>query len=90
MVVGCLPWRAGHQARPKARGATGARCPAFKADVRHPATAQVRTAEPFALDGRPRQRLALPMCGDVVVPIDNRDWAESVSPSPRRAAEATP
>jgi hypothetical protein len=28
--------------------------------------------------------------GGVVILIDDRDWAESVSPSPRRPPEATP
>jgi hypothetical protein len=33
--------------------------------------------------------LAIRFCGGVVIPIDDRDWAESVSPSPRYAPEAT-
>jgi hypothetical protein len=33
--------------------------------------------------------LAIRFCGGVVVSIDDRDWAGSVSPSPRRPPEAT-
>jgi hypothetical protein len=33
--------------------------------------------------------LAIRFCGGVVIPIDDRDWAESVSPSPRRPPEAS-
>jgi hypothetical protein len=33
--------------------------------------------------------LAIRFCGGVVILIDDRDWAESVSPSPRRPPEAT-
>jgi hypothetical protein len=34
--------------------------------------------------------LAIEFCGGVVILIDDRDWAESVSPSPRRTHDATP
>jgi hypothetical protein len=34
--------------------------------------------------------LAIRLCGGVVILIDGRDWAEFVSPSPRRPPEATP
>jgi hypothetical protein len=39
--------------RPGRRGAVGARCPAVKRECPAPATVQVHTAQPFALDGLP-------------------------------------
>src|SRR5512133_400580 len=50
---GPSPRLAGHQARRKARGAGGARCPAVRGECPAPAAAQVEARMPFALDGLP-------------------------------------
>jgi hypothetical protein len=42
-----------------------------------------------SMSGRKRARSSAAVSGSSLVLIDNRDWAESVSPSPRRAPEAT-
>jgi hypothetical protein len=51
---------------------------------------QVEEASHSCLTAARKQEWPLVSCGDVVVPIDDCDRPESVSPSPRRTPDATP